>query len=67
MARRHNTKHPERGKSRYRQRLQARGVKNTAGRMEDVDTLRKRQRNTLGALPAEWASEAAGWQGGTGA
>lgn len=42
MARKHNTKH-NRGQSKYPQRLKMRGMSSAAVRMEDIETLRKRQ------------------------
>lgn len=42
MSRKHNTKHPERGRSNYPARLSARGLSRTP-EMEDSATLRKRQ------------------------
>ena len=42
MAGKYNRKHPERGKSRYKRRLQARGLRH-APALESVDRLRDRQ------------------------
>lgn len=42
MARRHNTKHLDRGRSKYPERLKARGVTTAQVRMPDLATLRKR-------------------------
>lgn len=43
MTRRHNCPKRGRSKSRYKQRLAARGLKASDVMMEDADTLRKRQ------------------------
>lgn len=42
MARKHNTKH-NRSQSKYPQRLKVRGMSSASVRMEDIETLRKRQ------------------------
>lgn len=43
MSTKHNTKHPDRGKSRYPARLKARGQTSASVRMEPLETLRVRQ------------------------
>jgi hypothetical protein len=43
MARKHNTKHRERGRSRYKARLTKRGL-SKAPMLSDVDSLRREQR-----------------------
>jgi hypothetical protein len=50
MSRKHNTKHPERGRSHYPQRLTARGISSAGVRMMDLDLLRRRAANRAKAL-----------------
>jgi hypothetical protein len=43
MSGKYNRKHPQRGRSRYPERLEKRGVTGVTVRMEDLKTLRRRQ------------------------
>ena len=54
MSRKHNTPH-SRGRSRYRFRLASRGLKPWDVQMEDVETLRKRQRSQ--SVLGRWQSD----------
>jgi hypothetical protein len=57
MSRKHNTKHPQRNRSRYPQRLTARGISSAGVRMMDLDTLRRRAANRAKALAEGLTSE----------
>lgn len=61
MSRKNNTKHPERGRSRYKERLAARGVKGPAVRMVDVEVLRRRQDGRAAGLLWD-GKEAPAWK-----
>lgn len=43
MSKKHNTKHHQRGQSKYPQRLKGRGVSSASVRMENLETLQRRQ------------------------
>jgi hypothetical protein len=53
MARKHNTKHPDRGRSNYPARLSARGLGKTPA-MTDVETLRSRHANRIKSTGQPW-------------
>jgi len=55
MTTKYNTKHPDRGRSRYGARLAARGLSKSP-RLEDVDTLRDRQERREEATGYPWWS-----------
>jgi hypothetical protein len=54
MARKHNGRHPERGRSRYRDRLVRRGQSGAAVRMADIETLRRTQEARYARTRSWW-------------
>lgn len=57
MSRHHNTQHPERGRSRYPQRLEARGLRKSPV-MTPVDVLRTRQARRVEETGVPWSQHA---------
>jgi hypothetical protein len=57
MSRHHNTRHPDRGRSRYPDRLTRRGL-SRAPEMESPDNLRTRQEARIRRTGVPWATSA---------
>lgn len=56
MSRHYNTKHPDRGRSHYPERLDARGVTSASCRMRKLDDLRRIQRAREERTGVPWAT-----------
>lgn len=56
LSKKHNCRHPERGRSGYPDRLAARGISSASVRMESLPVLRKRQLQRISLTGVPWTT-----------